>query len=268
MNKLTFTKYQGTGNDFIMIDNRDQSFKKHDNKIISHLCNRKFGIGSDGLILIENHSNLDFEMIFFNPDGSKSFCGNGSRCAVSFANEIGIIDGNAKFLAIDGVHDSVISNQNVTVKMADTGLPEDCLNGQFLDTGSPHYVEFISDIRNFAVLMNGKIIRHKNEIFGMGGTNVNFIEEISRGSVFVRTFERGVENETLSCGTGVTATAIIYGLANGVNKIEVETLGGKLKVEFNKDIEQGVKDIYLSGPVEKVFEGTVAIPVDLASRNI
>jgi len=268
MTKLAFTKYQGTGNDFIMIDNRDQSFKKYDNKIISYLCHRKLGIGSDGLILIENHADFDFEMIFFNPDGSKSFCGNGSRCAVSFAREIGIIDSKAKFLAIDGTHDSIISNQYVRVKMADTGLPENCLNGKFLDTGSPHYVEFVSDINNFPVFENGKVIRNKNEIFGMRGTNVNFIEETRGGSVFVRTFERGVENETLSCGTGVTASAIIYGLSKGFNKIEVETLGGKLEVGFNKQIEQGVQGIYLSGPVEKVFEGTVAVPGDLVSRNI
>ena len=264
MKTLAFSKYQGTGNDFILIDNRNHIFPENKSRLIPFLCDRKFGIGSDGLILIENHPEHDFEMIFYNPDGSQSFCGNGSRCAVAFANQLGIIDNKTTFLAIDGPHLATLIDQNVRVKMADSKLPEKYLNGQFIHTGSPHFIQYVSNIHNYPVFDEGKAIRNKSEIFGKGGTNVNFVEELAKGSVFVRTFERGVENETLSCGTGVTAVALVYGFDKGLNSVMIETPGGKLKVDFEKDPGSGFKNIYLTGPAVQVFEGEFFIPAELS----
>lgn len=260
MKKLAFTKYQGTGNDFILIDNRGLTFPENRSKLIPLLCNRKFGIGSDGLILIEDHPEHDFNMVFYNPDGSQSFCGNGSRCAVAFAKTLNIIGNETSFIAIDGIHHGTINNHVVRVKMADSTIPKTCLNGHFIHTGSPHYVQNVRDIHNFPVFEEGNIIRHKTEIFGAGGTNVNFIEEMAKGSVFVRTFERGVENETLSCGTGVTAVALIYGLENGFNSVSVETPGGELIVEFEQKASMDFQNIFLTGPAELVFNGEFFIP--------
>ena len=263
MKTLAFTKYQGTGNDFILIDNRSKKFPKENPKLIPYLCDRKFGIGSDGIILIENQDDLDFGMVFHNPDGSQSFCGNGSRCAVSFANRIGIIGEKATFMAIDGEHASQIIEHNVRVKMSDTGMPENRLEGQFIHTGSPHYVQFVSDINNFPVFEKGMAIRSKTEIFGTDGTNVNFIEETGTGSIFVRTFERGVENETMSCGTGVTAAALIYGSRCNLNKVKIESPGGELEVDFERKENIGFQEIYLTGPAVRVFDGEVTIPDNL-----
>lgn len=263
MNTLTFSKYQGTGNDFILVDNRLSTFPKNNLNLITLLCDRKFGIGSDGIILIEDHPEYDFEMVFFNPDGSQSFCGNGSRCAVSFARSLGIIKDQARFVAIDGNHHSEIFEHNVRVKMADAGLPNEILNGKFLHTGSPHYIEFVSDIANFDVFGTGKEIRNKTELFGAGGTNVNFVEELDKGRIFVRTFERGVENETLSCGTGVTAAGIVYGDLKGLSSVGIQSPGGNLQVDFEKNGDTGFQNIYLSGPASKVFEGSITLPDEL-----
>ena len=268
MKSLTFTKYQGTGNDFVLIDNRNLTFQKDSVPLIKILCDRKFGIGSDGIILIENHTEHDFEMVFYNPDGTQSFCGNGSRCAVAFANDLGIIGNKSTFLAIDGPHEAEIIKQNVRVKMADAGKPLKQLAGQFIHTGSPHYVEYVKEIGNFNILLEGKKIRNKTEIFGKGGTNVNFVEELAKGSVFVRTYERGVENETLSCGTGVTAVALIYGSENEMDSVSIETPGGILNVEFEHKPDFGFRNIYLTGPAVKVFEGKFTIPEDHVLQSI
>ena len=253
---MNFVKYQGTGNDFIMLDNRDNTFTMESE--IPSLCDRRFGIGSDGLILIQSHPDSDFEMVFYNPDGSTSFCGNGSRCAVAFASSLGIIDTSCTFRAIDGLHDATIQNSQVSVKMADCKRPEKVEDGLFIHTGSPHYVLTHDGIMSLDINMLGTQFRHREDLFGAGGTNVNLLEEDKRGSVFVRTFERGVEAETLSCGTGVTAAAICYGLQNKMNQIDVATKGGHLTVSFSEN-SSTITDIYLSGPADKVFEGSISL---------
>ncbi len=253
-----FVKYQGTGNDFILIDNRSLSFDAFDK--IPSLCDRKYGIGSDGIILIQSHADpdFDFEMVFFNPDGSTSFCGNGSRCAVAYAKELGIIATNATFVAFDGLHKANIKNGNVTVKMADCDPPKLVESGKYIDTGSPHFIQVKEDIKSLDVNMLGRNLRFRTDLFGDAGTNVNFIAEKEKGSIFVRTYERGVEAETLSCGTGVTAAAICYGLEENISHVHVETLGGKLSVNFDGS-GTPIKNIYLSGPFTKVFEGSIQI---------
>ena len=257
--KLTFYKYQGTGNDFICVDNRDGKFKPSLD-LVKRLCTRRFGLGSDGLILLQNKKGYDFEMDFFNPDGSKSLCGNGSRCVVSFAKALGLIKDNARFWAIDGEHTATITNDVVCLKMNDVKAVEISEDFYYLNTGSPHYCTFVNEINEFDVFSQGKRIRF-SERFKKEGTNVNFLEK-TNGSVFVRTYERGVENETLSCGTGVTASGLVAslkGLATGKDFCDINTLGGKLKVKFNKQNDNSFTDIYLEGPALFVFKGEIEI---------
>jgi diaminopimelate epimerase len=258
MNK-NFSKYQGTGNDFIMIDNRDSIIKRNNLKLIERLCDRKFGIGSDGLILIEKHLEYDFEMVYFNPDGSQSLCGNGSRCAVMFANSLGIINNETEFLTIEGPLYALIKEDKVHLKMPDVNSVISTENKDlFINTGSPHYIQFVSDVQHIDVYQMGKEIRESQE-FKPYGTNVNFVQLKDENQIFVRTFERGVENETLSCGTGVTASALASGLdlKNGI--INIKTLGGILNVHFDQ-IEKGkFRNIFLIGPAEKVFEGVIEV---------
>jgi len=253
---LKFVKYQGTGNDFILVDNRDSSFNSY--KLIPKLCDRRLGIGSDGFILIQNHDNADFEMDFYNPDGSSSFCGNGSRCAVDFAYGLGIIDASATFKAYDGIHTAEIKNGLITVKMAECKIPYKTENGEFIHTGSPHFVLFKKDINSLNINALGADYQKKTNLFGADGINVNFVSIKDKGSIFVRTYERGVNNETLSCGTGVTASAICYGLAEGINVVNVETKGGDLKVTF-ETTGLLLNSIFLTGPVEKVYHGSIQI---------
>ncbi len=254
MDHISFSKYHGTGNDFILVDNRRSVFKKK-KKIVQWLCHRHFGIGSDGLILLEEDAQLDFNMVFYNPDGSPSFCGNGCRCIVMMAKELGIVSKEVDFRAIDGSHSATIRNHEVSVKMADTVLPSQVLNGVFLDTGSPHYVELVEDVNNLRINELSLDIRNNSQ-FGERGVNVNFLSEVRKGSIFVRTYERGVEAETFSCGTGATASAITYGLNKRINQVGVETRGGKLMVRF-QEAENGVTDIHLIGPAIKVYEGVI-----------
>jgi len=232
------------------------SFHFHDS--IPRLCDRNFGIGSDGLILIQSHPDFDFEMIFFNPDGSSGFCGNGSRCAVAFAFEIGLIELNTSFLAFDGLHEAVITDDIISVRMADCQYPKRIAEGQFIHTGSPHFILTKNEINSLNISTIGKEYRLRTDLFGDNGANVNFLSEKEKGSIFVRTYERGVEAETLSCGTGVTAAAICYGLSVKTNHIHVETLGGELEVSFNHKGEK-INDIYLSGPATKVYRGSIQI---------
>jgi len=257
--KLEFVKYQGTGNDFIIIDNRNKRFDKANVDLIQHLCDRKFGIGSDGLILIENHKEWDFDMLFFNPDGSQSFCGNGSRCAVAFAKELELISDFAKFNSTDGYHEASINNLGeVKLKMHDVNDIEINELYHYMDTGSPHYNCFKNNIDTINIVEKGKEIRY-NERFKDVGTNVNFIEQLSKG-IKVRTYERGVENETLSCGTGVTACALSTALVNEIQKgeIKVNTKGGDLSVSFSQT-ENGFEDIWLIGPTMFVFKGEIEV---------
>ena len=205
---MTFYKYQGTGNDFIIVDNRLQGINKNDSKRIAALCDRRFGIGADGFILLENDKNSDFKMVYYNADGNEStMCGNGGRCIVAFAKFLGIIKDETEFVAIDGLHKAKIENETVHLQMQDVAEIKIFENHQFLDTGSPHHVEMVKELEDFEVKLNGSRIRY-GQPYNEAGSNVNFVEQISEDNFAVRTYERGVEDETLSCGTGVTAVAL------------------------------------------------------------
>ena len=254
--KHIFYKYQGAGNDFIIIDNRFNQFDKNDAKLIRDMCDRRFGIGADGLILLENHKELDFKMVYYNSDGNEStMCGNGGRCIVAFAKDIGIIENSAKFEAIDGAHTAIIQNSLVELGMKDVEQIEDFETYYFLNTGSPHHVQIVEDIDTLAVKELGASIRY-GQPYGEEGTNVNFVKSMGSNTFKVRTYERGVEDETLSCGTGVTAVALaMYDSGRGTeNEINIETLGGNLKVRFQK---AGSKYIHIDliGPAKFVFKG-------------
>ncbi|MDN5216299.1 diaminopimelate epimerase [Fulvivirgaceae bacterium BMA12] len=262
---INFYKYQGTGNDFVMIDDRDQRFPynaaestQFDTRIIARICDRKFGVGADGLILIRDHDEYDFEMIYFNADGSQSLCGNGSRCAVRFANYLGIIQNETCFLAIDGPHEAFIEEDLIHLKMGNVNQVKKMNGHWFIDTGSPHVIKFIEDLEAFDVYEEGKAIRH-DQAFAPNGTNVNFVEACSMDELFVRTFERGVENETLSCGTGVTAVSLAASYEKFTSPVKIKTLGGSLQVSFDKIDNQKFENIYLIGPAGMVFEGTIQL---------
>lgn len=254
----TFYKYQGTGNDFVMIDNRQQTFDKNNTKRIAHLCDRRFGIGADGLILLENHDSLDFKMVYYNADGNEStMCGNGGRCLVAFAKQMGVISNKAVFEAIDGMHHAIIENDIVTLQMQDVNSIEKHKNHLFLNTGSPHHVQFEEAINAFDIKKKGASIRYGKR-YNEAGSNVNFVKKLSNTVFRVRTYERGVEDETLSCGTGVTAVALaMHYLGETQNKtITISTQGGELQVTF--DCENGVyKNIWLIGSAQFVFKGTI-----------
>lgn len=257
---LQFYKYQGTGNDFIIFDNRDESFRAEDLNI-PKLCDRRFGIGADGVIVIENHSTLDFHMIYFNADGTKSFCGNGSRCAVVFAQFLGIITSAATFLSTDGVHQAdILSTGEVKLKMHDVEGIKNLGHAYELNTGSPHYVTYHADLENLDIVPVAKAIRY-NDPYTESGINVNFIHS-SDNRINIRTYERGVEAETLSCGTGVTASALVHHVQSEGKDGNFETLinsrGGALSVHFAY-LKGRFTDIYLQGPATFVFEGEVTV---------
>ena len=255
---LHFFKYQGTGNDFVLIDNRTKIFKNNA-KFIKNLCDRRFGVGADGLILLENPSDAtsDFKMIYFNADGKEgSMCGNGGRCIVAFAKQLGIIDSETTFEAVDGLHSAIIKGETVSLKMIDVPTVNLSREASFMDTGSPHHVAFVDDVKDFDVFTQGRRIRNLPNYEAIGGTNVNFIQVID-GDVHVRTYERGVEDETYSCGTGVTAAAITAKMANKVEDLPVKviTKGGPLEVDFEIEGLNAAKNIWLKGPATFVFEG-------------
>lgn len=254
-------KYQGTGNDFILIDNRDMSVTLTEDQI-KWLCDRRFGIGADGLMLLELEPGADFEMVYFNSDGKESsMCGNGGRCITAFAKHLGLVGTHAKFIAIDGMHEAKIDGDIVSLKMNDVRNVEVGDGFYYLNTGSPHYVKFVTDIENFDVYKEGKKIRN-NDRFVYEGTNVNFIEK-QGDSLFVRTYERGVEDETLSCGTGVTASALVAalkGISNNKNACHIKTLGGELNVKFDKVLENTFYNIWLEGPAKFVFKTSITVP--------
>ena len=255
MEKIEFYKYQGTGNDFVMIDDRAESFDLRAHKLIALLCHRKFGIGADGLILIRNHSEADFEMIYYNSDGNRtSLCGNGSRCAVQFANQLGIITGACTFMTVEGILDGKIEDNLIHIKMPDVKEAETHSDHFFLNTGSPHHICHVSNVEKHDVFHEGRKIRNGAPYFKKG-TNVNFVELISKSEIFVRTYERGVEDETLSCGTGVIAAALVQGLEGASSPVKVKTLGGNLQISFEKDTAGGFRNIYLIGPAVQVFKG-------------
>ena len=258
--KIKFQKFQGTGNDFIIINNKALSFPVKDKSLINRLCNRKFGIGSDGLILINPSKKTDFDMLYFNSDGSLgSMCGNGARCSVKFAQNNCIIGNEAIFGAFDGNHSATILGRSVFLSMKDVKKVKYFGGDLFLDTGSPHYIQIVDELDNFNVFDYGSKIRNSSK-FKQEGVNVNFVKVITDSEFYVRTYERGVENETLSCGTGVTAVALaMYKLGlTKLKKIKIKTKGGILNVEF-KPKADGFEKIILSGNVVMVYEGCIEI---------
>lgn len=263
--RIHFYKYQATGNDFILIDNRsgDHSFSSEQ---IKKLCDRKFGIGADGIMLIENHPSLDFNLVYYNSDGSQSLCGNGSRAAMTFASSLGMVNGKASFNAYDGRHDAeLLPSGIVRLKMNDTSDVVAIGNDFRINTGSPHLIRFVENVKDFSVFEEGRRIRY-SDTYKEKGINVNFAELLPANTIFVRTYERGVENETLSCGTGVTAAALAASLKGYSSPVTIKTLGGELSVEFKSGQsapqtgssagQAGMfHDIFLIGPAKRVFEG-------------
>jgi diaminopimelate epimerase len=257
--KIAFNKYQGAGNDFIIIDNREDIFNPGNSELINKMCDRRFGIGADGLILINKKPGFDFEMIYFNSDGFKgSMCGNGGRCAADFAIKSGIAGKKLKFIAADGIHDAISEEGLIRLRMNDVNNIGSLAGNYFINTGSPHYVIFTSGLDDLDVNNEGKKIRWSKD-FQPGGTNVNFVEPENNG-IYVRTFERGVEAETLSCGTGVTASAIASVLSGQFvsNPVSVRTRGGNLNVKFDI-VGNQISNIWLSGAATFVFEGKIDI---------
>lgn len=251
----TFYKYQGTGNDFVMIDNRNGQFPKEDTELVAKICHRRFGVGADGLILLENDAETDFRMVYFNADGKEgSMCGNGGRCIVAFANFLDVIEEETVFNAVDGLHKATIVGDVVSLKMLDVSEIKEKSNALFMDTGSPHHIQLVNGLKSFNVAKEGARIRYG--IYGEKGSNVNFVETNVDGGFSIRTYERGVEDETLSCGTGVTAVALgMYHLGNTKEKtVAVKALGGNLEVSFKED-HGAYSDIYLKGEAKQVFKG-------------
>ena len=254
---LPFYKYQGTGNDFVMIDNRSSIFNKQNTNLISKLCDRHFGIGADGVILIENDDNFDFKMIYFNADGSQTFCGNGARCAVAFAKYLNIIQQKTTFLAVDGEHFAEIKDDIISLQMINVDDIKVNENSVFMHTGTQHHVEMVKELENYPVFENGKKIRNS---YDFPGSNVNFVQQLNDTTFRVRTYEKGVEDETLACGTGVTAVAIAMHKTNKTksNSISLPVEGGNLEVSFDEN--NGVyTNVFLKGPAKFVFKGEIDI---------
>ncbi|MCB9222828.1 MAG: diaminopimelate epimerase [Crocinitomicaceae bacterium] len=255
---IEFFKYHGTGNDFIMIDNRQLQFKGDKVAFARKWCERRFGIGSDGVIFLENSADSDFLMDFYNPDGSQSFCGNGSRCALAFASFLGIIGDHASFNAIDGKHIGEIKNELVYIKMGNVEGIEHIGDDHFIHTGSPHYISYCSDSDERDIISFGKQIRY-SEKYQQNGTNVNLIKEVENDRIDLRTYERGVENETFACGTGATAAALSFAFKHNLNEgiVKVDVKGGKLQVAFKRK-NDNFSDVWLIGPAVQVFKGSIS----------
>jgi len=253
--QISFYKYQGTGNDFVLIDNRQQKFPKNNTTLVAQICDRKFGVGADGLILLEQHPSKDFSMIYFNADGNQStMCGNGGRCIVHFAAFLGIIETKTDFMAIDGTHHATLQGDTVALIMKDVTHIENHRQHSFLNTGSPHHVELVTNLEDINVVEKGRALRYNH--YGPLGANINFVSKIAEDTFGVRTYERGVEDETLSCGTGVTAVALAMFDTNQttLTKLHLKTTGGDLSVCFDKK-DQTFTNIALSGPAIQVFNG-------------
>ena len=257
--QIHFYKYHGTGNDFVLIDNRTAGISLTQ-KQAAHICDRHFGIGADGLMLLQNEDGYDFRMVYYNSDGNEStMCGNGGRCITAFSKKLGIITEKAKFIAIDGPHDATIDeHDHVSLQMQDVGNISVFPTHAELNTGSPHHVVWVDDVQNTDVFKEGRLIRNM-DVYQPQGINVNFVQKMDDSSIWVRTYERGVEDETLSCGTGVTAAAIATNADKvGAISTDIQTPGGKLNVSFMKDGEQVTK-VILSGPAQYVFEGDIEV---------
>ena len=258
MSTIHFHKYQATGNDFVIIDNRETKLSLTSEQIAA-ICHPKFGVGADGLMLIESHPSLSFHLEYFNSDGSQSLCGNGCRAAVQFASQLGLVNGGVKFTAFDGPHSAeILPDRNIRLQMADVSHCQTLGDGYFINTGSPHYVKFVKGLEDYPVFEEGKKIRYQDQ-FQPSGTNVNFVELQDGNSIFVRTYERGVENETLSCGTGITAAALAASLKGCNSPIAIQALGGNLTVEFKSSQPGTFHEIYLIGPAKMVFKGQLEL---------
>ncbi|MEC5394436.1 diaminopimelate epimerase [Bergeyella sp. RCAD1439] len=256
-NTIEFYKYQGTGNDFIMIDNRDLQFPKQQ-PFIEKLCDRRFGIGGDGLILLETDENdaFDFRMVYYNADGNEStMCGNGGRCLVAFAHFLDVFEEKCRFIAIDGPHEAQIDNGIVKLKMIDVEKIEKDGEDFVLNTGSPHYVRYVDSLQTLDVYQEGRNLRNA-EAYKSEGINVNFVEKKDDQTLFVRTYERGVEDETYSCGTGATAAALTFLKSTPKNSVAIKVLGGNLKVYAEQNNDH-FHNIWLEGPAQQVFRGKI-----------
>lgn len=257
---INFSKFQATGNDFVMIDNRDGLIELTDDEI-QKLCSRKFGIGADGLIMLcKSEDNLDFKMRYFNSDASEAFCGNGARCTVKFAKMLGIRKDKYVFSAIDGTHEaSIRENGWVNLRMKNVENTKKYGQDTIVNTGTMHYVHFVEGLKDLDVYKAGRQIRMSPD-FITDGINVNFVEKLDDSSIFVRTYEKGVEEETLSCGTGVTASALVAAHNDrGFNRVDVDTKGGFLAVEYDRVGDDAFENIYLCGPALHVYEGQTKI---------
>jgi diaminopimelate epimerase len=259
--QIEFYKYQGTGNDFVMIDNRSNFFPKDNIQLIARLCDRRFGIGGDGLILLENDTETDFKMVYYNSDGNQSsMCGNGGRCLVAFAKKLNVIQDNTTFIATDGLHHaSVAANGIVSLQMIDVPEVKITPDYVFMNTGSPHHIQLVEDLEHYNVKENGASIRY-GELYGKLGSNINFVKKIDETTFSLRTYERGVEDETLACGTGATAVAIAMNVLGETkaNSIDLNVEGGKLVVSFDEK-DRKFTNVFLKGPAEFVFKGEIEI---------
>lgn len=257
---IKFYKYQGAGNDFVLVDNRDKRFDGSNVEFVARLCNRRFGVGSDGLMLLEEADGYDFRMVYYNADGREgSMCGNGGRCIVAFAHDMGLIGSHTRFIAVDGEHEASLSEGGewVSLKMIDVDKVERDGDAYVLDTGSPHYVLSVSDLEQRDVVAEGRTIRY-NDRYRARGVNVNFVQPFENG-FWVRTYERGVEDETLACGTGVTAVALAMAVDHGefgTISYPIKAMGGHLKVSFVREGDFFC-DIFLEGPAKFVFAGEI-----------
>ena len=255
---LEFYKYQGTGNDFVMVDNRKDTFPKESTDLVKFLCDRRFGIGADGLILLENDNLSDFKMVYYNSNGKTStMCGNGGRCLVAFARDLDIIKDKTTFNAIDGLHHASINKDVVALQMIDVAVIQQKDKYSFLDTGSPHHVQVVANVASLDVKKEGAKLRYG--LYGESGSNINFVSPLADDTFEVRTYERGVEDETLSCGTGVTAVALAMHKQKKAisNTVKIKARGGNLTISFEQN-GSGYKKVFLKGPAQKVFKGEIA----------
>ncbi len=257
--KIEFSKYQGTGNDFVLLDNRTGIYDSLNRDNIEWLCDRRFGIGADGLMMLDNAAGFDFEMKYYNADGALgSMCGNGGRCISAFALRLGIVSNTCSFIAFDGPHEAKFVDGLVSLKMNAVNEVQKINADVFLNTGSPHYIRFADSIATLNIVEEGREVRYSPQ-YKDAGVNVNFVERIADDSIFVRTYERGVEDETYSCGTGVTASAIAVAKEkDGKQQVKVKTKGGALSVSYERS-GAGYDDIWLTGPAEFVFSGNIEL---------
>ncbi len=255
---MQFYKYQGTGNDFIVIDDRNEQFNLSAEEI-AHLCHRRFGIGADGLMLLQLAPDFDFKMVYYNADGTLgTMCGNGGRCLVRFAADLDIVKEKANFIAVDGPHTALVGADKISLQMMDVPSIDQHADDYFTNTGSPHFVRFVKQVQFYDVKNVGASIRYSEAYQPIQGTNANFVEKLDSQTIFVRTYERGVEDETYSCGTGVTAAALVAHVFQGMNSpVQIKTLGGELAVSFQGNLQEGFFEIFLTGPAKQVFKGEI-----------